>query len=202
MVSREATSKQLHMLRNSPHMDLQKTKSKAVLLTAFLVVLLPLVRGQAKESGAPILEAREISGGCCQPSYDHTYLRVFPNGRAEWEQYDPAKNRYVLHHAVLSRKQLRAVDWAIASMKNLAKSYTAESAKGNIDSFYSFAITGSEKGKTYQTEIFFGLPVDAENYSELRVPVRTLACNVSVVRTRLANEEADLEFCKKYYVGW
>ena len=183
-------------------MDLQKTKSKAALMAAFLVMALPLVRGQAKESGSPILEAREISGGCCQPSHDSTYLRVFPNGRAEWDQYDPAKKLYVPHHAVLSRKQLRAVKWAIESMRNLAKSYTGEYAKGNIDSFYSFAITGSEKDRTYQTEIFFGLPVDAENYSELRVPVRTLACNVSVVRTRLANEEADLEFCKMYYVGW
>ena len=97
---------------------------------------------------------------------------------------------------------MKAVKWAIENMKGLRNSYTGKYAEGNIDSFYSFQITGHAKDKTYQTDVFFGLDVDGENYSELPNPLRNVACNISVTRSRLTHEEADLDFCRKYYVGW
>ena len=174
-----------------------------VVLSVLLAIAVTLpMTAQLKDSDSPILEARDISGGCCQLSRDTTYLRVFPDGKAEWDEFNEAKKSYVAHQAVLSKKQMRAVKWAIDNMKDLLGSYTGKSAEGNIDSFYSFAITARKNDKTYRTEIFFGLPVDADNYSKLPTPLRNVACNVSVTRGQLTNEKPDLEFCRKYYVGW
>jgi hypothetical protein len=60
---------------------------------------------------------------------------------------------------MLSKKQLMAVYWVIRNIKGQAESYAAESAKENIDSFYSFEITGREKDKIHHGDVFFGLPV-------------------------------------------
>lgn len=175
----------------------------AVALSVLLciAITLPMI-GQVKDSDSPILEAREISGGCCQPNRDTTYLRVFSDGKVEWDEFNSANKSYVVHRAVLSKKQIRAVRWAVDNMKGLASYYTAKDAEGNIDSEYTFTIMGRKKDRTYRTEVFFGLPVDAENYSKLPTPLRTVACSVSVTRSQLTNEKADLEFCRKYYVGW
>jgi hypothetical protein len=174
-----------------------------VVLSVLLAIAVTLpMTAQLKDRDSPILEARDISGGCCQPSRDTNYLRVFSDGKVEWEEFDYAKKSYVAHQAVLSKKQMRAIKWAVDNMKDLAGSYTGQYAKGNIDSFYSFAITGRKNDKTYRTDIFFGLSVDGDNYSELPTPLRNVACNVSITRSQLTNEKADLEFCRKYYVGW
>ena len=119
-----------------------------------------------------------------------------------WDEFDNATKSYVPHQSLLSKKQMKSIKWAIGNMQRLANSYTGKYAVGNIDSYRSFQITGRDKGKTYQTDVFFGLSVDSENYSELPLSLRNVACNVSVTRSRLAHEEADLEFCRKYYVGW
>lgn len=171
----------------------------SVLLT--VVSVLP-VTGWTQDTDSPILEARDISGGCCQPNYDSTYLRVFSDGKVEWDEFDSATRSYVPHKAVLSKKQMKAVQWAILNMKGLASFYTGAYAKGNIDSQYSFAITGRKNGNIYHIDIFFGLDVDADNYSDLPARVRSVACNVAVTRSQLTNEKVDLDFCRKYYVGW
>ena len=63
-------------------------------LSLLLVIAITLpMTAQRKGSDSPILEARDFSGGCCQPNRDTTYLRVFPNGKAEWEEFNEAKNR-------------------------------------------------------------------------------------------------------------
>ena len=173
----------------------------ALSLLLVIAVTLPMT-AQLKDRDSPILEARDFSGGCCQPNRDTTYLRVFPDGKVEWDEFDEAEKSYVAHQAVLSKKQMRAIKWAIDNMKDLASSYTGQYAKGNIDSFYSFAIIGRKNDKTYRTDIFFGLSVDGDNYSKLPTPLRNVACNVSVTRSQLTNEKADLDFCRKYYVGW
>jgi len=169
-----------------------------------VIAFAPPMIGQLKGSDSPILEAREISGGCCQSNRNTTYLRVFSDGKAEWDEFDNSTKSYSAHQTVLSKKQMRAIRWAVDNMKGLASFYSGRYAKGNIDSEYTFSIMGSKKGTNYQTEIFFGLAVDAENYSELPVPVRTVACNVSVTKGQLTNDttDFDLEFCRKYYVGW
>ncbi len=182
----------------------QRTRKLGVvaLRVVLMMALAPSTRAQPEDGRSPILEAREVSGGCCQPSRDTTYLRVFSDGRAEWDVYDEKQKSYVTHQTLVSKKQMRAVKWAIRNMKGLGKSYTGKYAAGNIDSYYSFQITTYDRGKTYETDVFFGLEVDSENYSELPVSLRTVACNVAITRSRLAHEEADLNFCRKYYVGW
>lgn len=86
--------------------------------------------------------------------------------------------------------------------EGLEKCYIAKAAERNIDSEYTFEITGRKKDKTYRTDIFFGLWVDGENYSKLPIPLRDVACNVSITRSQLTSEKADLQFYRKYYVGW
>ena len=179
--------------------------NSAVPLSVLLIITItsPMMY-QLKDSDSPILEAREISGGCCQPNRNSTYLRVFSDGKVEWDEFDDAKKDYVTHHAVLSKKQMRAVQWALDNMKGLASHYTAKEAEGNIDSEYNFTVMGRRKDKTYRTEIFVGLSVDADNYSQLPAPLRTVACSVAIMRNQLTNEKADFDlgFCRKYYAGW
>ncbi|MGE5205205.1 MAG: hypothetical protein ACM3PW_06290 [Chlamydiota bacterium] len=184
-------------------MNRKTSRAKIAWWGAFLfITVVSTVTGQRKDIPSVVLEARETSAGCCQPSYDRTYIRVFSDNSAEWDEFDDTTKSYVPRKAVLSKKELSVVKWVVENMKGMTESYTAESAKGNIDSSYSFEITGRDKGRAFHTEIFFGLPVDAENYSHLSVRVRNVACNISVMRSRLAHEKADLQFCKKYYVGW
>lgn len=173
-----------------------------LVLSGFVLVLPFMRRAQKTSVPKPILEARDIQSGCCDTHHDLTYLRVFADGKVEWDEIDLKTQRPVAHQSALSRKQLKSVRWAIDSMKESAKSYTANRAKANIDSELSFVISASEGGRDYHMEIFFGLPVDAENYSELPTPVRTVACNVAILRSDLLGEKMDLTFCRKYYVGW
>jgi hypothetical protein len=182
---------------------MRRCGAEAFSMVLVIALALPMI-GQLKDSDSPILEAREISGGCCQSDRNTTYLRVFSDGKAEWDEFDYAKKSYVAHQAVLSKKQMRAIQWAVDNMKGLASFYSGKYAKGNIDSEYTFSIMGRKKDTNYRTEIFFGLAVDAENYSELPARVRAVACNVSVTRGQLTNETTDFdsEFCRKYYVGW
>jgi hypothetical protein len=113
----------------------------AVVLSVLLAIAVTLpMTAQLKDSDSPILEARDISGGCCQPSRDTTYLRVFPDGKAEWDEFNEAKKSYVAHQAVLSKKQMRAVKWAIDNMKDCQAPTQENPPRENIDSFYSFAI--------------------------------------------------------------
>jgi hypothetical protein len=165
------------------------------------VLVLPFVAPQSKVP-KPILEARDIQGGCCEAHHDLTYHPVFADGKVEWDEPDSKTQRSVARQSVLSKKQLKAVRWAIDNMKGLARSYEANGAKGNIDSELSFVITASEGGRDYHTDRSFGLPVDAENYSDLPTQVRTVACNIAVPRSDLGLETLDLAFCRKYYVGW
>ena len=76
----------------------------ALSLLLVIAVTLPMT-AQLKDRDSPILEARDFSGGCCQPNRDTTYLRVFPDGKVEWEEFDEAEKSYVAHQAVLSKKQ-------------------------------------------------------------------------------------------------
>jgi hypothetical protein len=176
---------------------------RVVALSALLVTGIgsPLI-GQPKDDDPPILEAREVSGGCCQADSDTTILRVFSDGKVEWDEFDDAKHSYVARQGVLSNKQMRAIQWAIDNMKGLRDFYRGKNTEGNIDSNDSFTILARKKGKTYRTEIFFGLPVDVDNYSKLPASVRSVACNVTVTRSQLTHEKIDdLEFCRKYSVG-
>lgn len=88
----------------------------AISVLLVIAVALPMT-GQLKDSDSPILEARDIEGGCCQPHHDTTYLRVFSDGKAKWDEFDYARTSYVAHQAVLSKRQMRAVEWAIDKMK-------------------------------------------------------------------------------------
>ena len=98
---------------------------------------------------------------------------------------------------------MRAIQFAVDNMKGLGDFYKGKSAEGNIDSEYNFAITARKKDKIHQMEIFFGLPVDTGNYSKLPPAVCSVACNVTVTRSQLTHEKIDdLEFCRKYNVGW
>ena len=170
----------------------------------FLLLCVFSLQGEAQQNAAaaPILEARDISQGCCSGQYDRTYLRVFGDGTVEWEAFDEHGKVFVAHHETLSKKKLRAIQWAIDSMKGLKDFYVGKGAENNIDDDYRFAITGRRGVKIYKTEIGFGLPVSEENYSGQPSPLRTVVCNIAETRSELAHEKADLEFCKKYYVGW
>ncbi len=173
-----------------------------LVLAGFASVLPCMLGGQESKVTAPILEARDIAGGCCDIHHDRTYLRVFADGRVEWDEIDFKTQRSVPHQSILSKKQLNAVRWAVDNLKGLDKIYTANYAQGNIDSMFSFRITASGSGRDYHTDISFGLPVSAENYAALPTRVRTVVCNIAIPRSQLAGEKTDLTFCKKYYVGW
>jgi hypothetical protein len=173
----------------------------SMVLSAFVLVLPFTMGAQQSKVPKPLLDARYIQSGCCSRNSDFTYLRVFADGKVEWDEEDLKTHSFVAHQGALSGKQLNAVQWAIDRMKGLAKNYTANGAKRNIDDMLSFAITAREGGRDYHTEIFFGLPVDAENYSELRTPVRAVACTLTILRSDLSHEKMDLTFCRKYFVG-
>jgi hypothetical protein len=180
---------------------MRRTNAFAWSVLLVVAIRLPLM-GQPKDGDSPILEAREISGGCCQRSSDTTFLRVFSNGHVEWDEVDDPNKPYVRHQGMLSKKQMRAIQRAIDNMKGLRDFYKGKSAEGNIDSEYTFAITARKNDKTHQTEILFGLPVDSDNYSKLPRAVRSVACNVTVTRDQLTHEKMDdPEFCKRYYAG-
>ena len=162
----------------------------------------PPIAAQQATSSSSILDARDISEGCCDSHYNRTYLRVFADGRAEWEAFDEQEKAFIVHQGILPKKKLKAIQWAVDNMRGLEKRYDGKAGENNIDSWYRFAITGKREDKTYHTDIIFGLPVTGKNYSGLPGSLRTVVCNFAMTRSELANETADLEFCRKYYVGW
>jgi len=178
-----------------------RQKGAGAILLLLCVFGLPC-EAQRNADPAAILDARDISEGCCDSHYNRTYLRVFADGKVEWDALDPLTNKSVGHQGTLSKKKVKAIQWAIDNMKGLDKRYDGKAGENNIDSWYRFAITGKQLNKTYHTDIVFGLPVSGKNYSGLPDRVRTVVCNIAVTRSELANEKADLEFCRKYYVGW
>ncbi len=68
--------------------------------------------------------------------------------------------------------------------------------------YYLVAVTARGTGWDYHTEIAYGLPASAENYSALPIRVRAVGCNIAIPRSQLMGEKTDVTFCRKYYVGW
>src|SRR5215469_3265184 len=105
----------------------------------FLSLCVFALRGQAqhKADDEPILEARDSSGGCCSLRYDRTYLRVFADGRVEWEVFDEQAKpslvegtnvwtAFIAHKETLSKKKLKSIQWAIENMKGLKEFYVGK----------------------------------------------------------------------------
>jgi hypothetical protein len=133
----------------------------------FLLLCIFALPGEAQRNAraAPILDVRDISQGCRSGRYDRTYLRVFGDGRVEWEAFDEHEKAFIVRQETLSNKKLNAIQWSIDTMKGLKDCYVGKGAENNIDDGYRFAITGRRGDKTYKTEIGFGLAVSGENYS-------------------------------------
>ena len=64
------------------------------------------------------------------------------------------------------------------------------------------AITASESGRDYHTEIVFGLLASAENYSALPIRVQAVVCNIAIPRSQLMGGKTEVTFSRKYYMGW
>ncbi|HXT87484.1 MAG TPA: hypothetical protein VN745_10710 [Verrucomicrobiae bacterium] len=181
-----------------------QTRRNAIVASAVLVSAICMLASgaQRKPVEMPILEARDISAGCCDTHFNLTYLRVFADGKVEWQQFEGENRIVASHHGRLPARKLKAVERAVDSMKGLKEFYAGKSAENNIDSWFHLDITGRRRNKTYHTDIAFAFPVNGKNYADLPDIVRTVACNVAVTRSELAKEKMDVEMCRRYYVGW
>src|SRR5579864_1941253 len=68
-------------------------------------------KAQRNADAAPILDVRDISQRCCSGQFDRTYLRVFGDGRVEWEAFDEQETSLpgTLSEAA-QRKEIQSVE--------------------------------------------------------------------------------------------
>lgn len=181
--------------------------------TLFLLLAGP-ARGQAAESSRaaqsasaqPVLEAIDRAAGCCETPIDMADLRVFADGKIEWDEMTATpfgKLEFVHKTSVATKKELKAVRWAVASMSGLSPSYVAAAAQGNIDNDDWIEITGRDAKRIRKVIVGFGNSIDEENYTDAPPALKTVVCTIAIIRQSRAHEPApDTAWCRKYYVGY
>jgi len=193
--------------------------SLAVFLAAFgalgaSAVLQP--QQPARDSPPPILEAVSRANGCCEAHYAEVRLRVFEDGRAEWDEPRPADTssadagldqsgparEFVRKQAVLTKKELNAVNWAVHSMSLLQPKYRAPAADTNIDNDDWMEFSARDNKKTYKVSVAFGNLITEENYRGAPRALKTVVCNIEKIRLAHTHETGDLDWCANYWMGW
>jgi hypothetical protein len=171
----------------------------------------------APDSSAPILEAIDRANGCCEPHYTSVHLRVFENGRAEWDEPVPpafpddapadldrasGEKQFVRKTATLSKKELNAVSWAVRSMSLLEPKYRTPAADMNIDNDDWIEFSARDKKKSYKVTVAFGNPISEENYQDAPRALKTVVCSVEKIRLAHTKETKDMAWCTNYWMGW
>lgn len=187
-------------------------------LTSTVLLFAPPARCQSSASfsvpsanqhppSVPILEAIDHAEGCCEGYIHAVHLRVFAGGRIEWDQMDglttSRKLNFILRNSAATKKEMKAVRWAVASMSGLAPGYTGAAAYGNIDNNDWIEIIGRDAKEIHKVNVGFGSSIAEWNYANLPPGLKTVVCTIEIIRESRTHEATpDLSWCRKYYVGY
>jgi len=160
---------------------------------------------QSTSMPLPILEAIDHADGCCEAHINMAHLRVFADGRIEWDEKFAVNGKWQFPRktSTATKKELKAVRWAVNSMSGLASIYSTPAAENNIDNDDWIEITGRSAKKTRNVTVAFGSSIDEANYASAPPGLKTLVCTIAIIRNSRTHEDsADLAWCSKYYVGY